>query len=349
MADIHAEAARAARAAGVPPNLFIALITRGERSFRGWQRSPAGAAGPAQLMPGTAAGLARKYGINPNTRYGNLLGGAYYLREQLENFKDPRLAVAAYNAGPGAVQKYGGVPPYAETQRYVQNIMRAVGRVSVPKASAPRQQPRVGPPTMTGPLSAPPAFSPTGMPDLTSAITSSLGQIAMGVPATETLGGVVEAATAPQTPPAVAAALGLPASEPRDPRGHRVAKAQRMPDPGGGWGGSYRPATALAQVGFGFGLTSTSEKRDRKTTATGGTSDHWVGSKTSYAYDLGGSVAAMDRAAAALAARLGIKYRQGQPLVATVTRGGMRYQLLYRTNVGGNHFTHIHVGVRRSG
>ena len=119
------------------------------------------------------------------------------------------------------------------------------------------------------------------------------------------------------------------------------------PGPGGKWGGSYQPATQLAKLGETFGLTPTSEKRDRKSTSTGGVSDHWTGSTNAYAYDLGGAVGKMDRAAAAIASRLGIPYKAGQPLVATKTENGLRYQILYRTTVGGNHFNHIHIGVKR--
>lgn len=121
--SIDALTAKAAKEVGIDPILFRRLIKRGERSWKGWQGSPVGAQGPSQLMPGTAQGLADKYGIDPNDYYGNLLGGAYYLRDQLKAFGgDARKAVAAYNAGPGNVQKYGGIPPFAETQRYVQNI-----------------------------------------------------------------------------------------------------------------------------------------------------------------------------------------------------------------------------------
>ena len=114
--------------------------------------------------------------------------------------------------------------------------------------------------------------------------------------------------------------------------------------PGGGWGGSKNIAYSLTRA---LGLTATSEKRDRKNTSTGGVSDHWTGSKNAYARDMGGSVSAMDNAAVRLARSLGIAYKKGQALVATVNRNGYRIQVLYRTNVGGNHFDHIHVGVRR--
>jgi soluble lytic murein transglycosylase-like protein len=90
-------------------------------------RSSAGAIGVMQLMPGTA----RQLGVtNPHDVRQNVAGGAAYLREQLERFgNNVPLALAAYNAGPGAVMKYGGIPPYRETQNYVRQIMR---RMSVP-------------------------------------------------------------------------------------------------------------------------------------------------------------------------------------------------------------------------
>lgn len=87
-------------------------------------RSPVGAMGLMQLMPATASGL----GVNPGDAKDNVRGGVTYLMQQLKAFgNDVPKALAAYNAGPGNVQKYGGVPPFAETQKYVQNITRSVG------------------------------------------------------------------------------------------------------------------------------------------------------------------------------------------------------------------------------
>ncbi|MBW7056384.1 transglycosylase SLT domain-containing protein [Paracoccus bogoriensis] len=111
----HARAA--AQRHGIPEDLFLRLV----QLESGWNpnaRSHKGAMGLAQLMPGTAA----KLGVNPHDPMQNLDGGARYLRMMYNQFGNWRLALAAYNAGPGAVQKYGGIPPYRETRNYVRII-----------------------------------------------------------------------------------------------------------------------------------------------------------------------------------------------------------------------------------
>lgn len=107
----------AARRHGVPEDLFLRLVNQ-ESRFNPRARSHKGAIGLAQLMPFTA----RKLGVNPHDPYENLDGGARYLAQQYRTFKSWRLALAAYNAGPEAVRKYGGVPPYSETRKYVRKI-----------------------------------------------------------------------------------------------------------------------------------------------------------------------------------------------------------------------------------
>jgi soluble lytic murein transglycosylase-like protein len=90
-----------------------------ESRFKQGAESHKGAAGVMQLMPGTA----REIGVDRGDARQNIFGGAAYLKDMLVRFGgDVDLALAAYNAGPGAVQRYGGVPPYAETQDYVTSI-----------------------------------------------------------------------------------------------------------------------------------------------------------------------------------------------------------------------------------
>lgn len=108
-----------ARKYDLEPNLLRSLV-RAESNFNPKAVSPAGAQGLGQLMPGTARSLGVQDPTDPEQ---NLEGTAKYLRQQLDRFGKVELALAAYNAGPGAVQKYGGIPPYSETQAYVKKIM----------------------------------------------------------------------------------------------------------------------------------------------------------------------------------------------------------------------------------
>ncbi len=115
------------------PRPVMASVIYAESRFNPRAKSPAGALGLCQLMPGTAAGmgLSSPYDINQS-----IYGGTLYLARQMQRFY-PRAgqrclehALAAYNAGPGAVEEYNGVPPYAETQRYIRTVARMCSELS---------------------------------------------------------------------------------------------------------------------------------------------------------------------------------------------------------------------------
>ena len=118
-----------ARRHGLPPALLRAVAWQESRGRAGAVSSK-GALGVMQLMPATAAFL----GVDPLDVKDNLRGGAMFLRQQLDRFGSVPLALAAYNAGPEAVKRFGGIPPYRETRLYVASIL---ARLPLETAQAP--------------------------------------------------------------------------------------------------------------------------------------------------------------------------------------------------------------------
>ena len=114
---------------GLPPE-FVNLVARAESAYNPKALSPKGAIGLMQLMPGTAAQLK----VDPNDPEQNAEGGVRLLKELLIRYQEHpdqlRRALAAYNAGEGAVARYGGVPPYRETQNYVHKIVEQYKRLA---------------------------------------------------------------------------------------------------------------------------------------------------------------------------------------------------------------------------
>ena len=133
-AEHRAHLMREAERLQVPLELAVAILHQ-ESVGREDALSPKGAYGYMQLMPDTA----RELGVDMSDPLQNITGGLTYLRRQMNAFGSLPLALAAYNAGPGAVSEYGGIPPYAETQDYVKKIL---GRVGLDENAAPVSQSR---------------------------------------------------------------------------------------------------------------------------------------------------------------------------------------------------------------
>ncbi len=114
----------AAKATDVPLGTLLG-VGWAESGFNQKARSAVGARGVMQLMPTTALGLK----VNPDDAADNIMGGARYLSQLYRTFGSWELAFAAYNAGPGAVQDYGGIPPYEETMRYVENVQGYIAKL----------------------------------------------------------------------------------------------------------------------------------------------------------------------------------------------------------------------------
>lgn len=107
------------------PTMLLSALLKQESGFNPNAGSSAGAQGIAQFMPATAKGM----GVDPFDPESAIMGAAQYLRRSWDKFGKPELALAAYNAGGGAVNQYGGIPPYKETQNYVKNIMAMIGEL----------------------------------------------------------------------------------------------------------------------------------------------------------------------------------------------------------------------------
>jgi hypothetical protein len=326
----------ASRRTGVPIQLLKLVVGR-ESGGKHNAVSPAGAHGEMQLMPGTARGLERKYKINTRTPMGNLLGGAYYLSDQKRTFGNWRLALAAYNAGPNAVKQYDGVPPYRETQAYVEHIMGQFhGGPTGPRAPARN--------TPGAPLSTP-SFDPKAF-----ALSSSQDIAAGQYDPIQELQSLHEAMLAASQ--AGKSGAGTTSATTGAPQ------ISHMPAQTGDWQkfvklaqGADRPGVTtdpsvlqfVGQIGMRFGrrLTiGTGTQHNQYVVGTHRESDHWTG----HAADIPMSGAALTRLGRAALVAAGMSPKKARKIKGGVFNIG-GYQILFNTNEGGNHYNHLHVGI----
>lgn len=384
MRDYRAIARREALRQGLDPNIFVRQIGA-ESGFDPNARSPAGATGIAQIMPGTA----RAWGVNPNDPVASLRAAAKNMAGYVRRYGSYENALRAYNAGPGAIAASRG---YAETNNYVAKILqgRDPGRLGRPasdgggqrsparpqRASTPApaqsggqqlaqmvlalnaEQPQQPRPSMG--LQAP-AFSASA-PGPRGALTLQSGAPPREDPqnglaaALAAIEGVGQSGAA-EPPEGAREGVRTPVAVRDGASGRTKRGAVR---PGGGFMGSQGVIDSLRRLGGG-GLSITSAKRDNTNPYSGSRSDHDNGNRDAYANDLSNGSAPtreMDRAAYRIMRELGFNdYKMGQPIdtssgVKTITtpRGKFRVQVIYRgagAAFGGDHSAHIHVGVKR--
>jgi hypothetical protein len=164
---------------GVPRSHVRAIYENETASGKNVRSSSAGAQGHMQLMPSTAKEMGVADIADP---YQNIEGGVKYYAKMLKKFGDPVVAAAAYNAGPGNVNKYGGVPPFAETKNYVRKFVKLVGaedlmgKPDTEVAMSPKKEtpPKVA--MAAAPVSLSPKASPEDVDEQFFAIMSTLGK-----------------------------------------------------------------------------------------------------------------------------------------------------------------------------
>ena len=316
---------QAARKYGIDPTLFRRLIAA-ESAWNPNAGSSAGARGLTQVVPKWHPKA------NLSTPQGQLDYGAKHLASLLKKYGNPRDALAVYNSGkPWSVSK-----AYGETNNYVTRILSGY---------------KPGQSSGVGAGAVPPAVPPT--PEALQGTSGSLDakrlMMLLNNQRARSLRGIMPApgfqrelqkvlsqalpragvnAASQQVGAQVAGAAG------------EVSRAGGLTNPGGGWAGAEAPALAIAKLS---GLPITSQKRDRKLTASGNPSDHWTGSTQSYAVDLGTSGSAGDAAFRKIVTALG-RPELKPGAWHNLNINGYRYQIGWRT---ADHYDHIHVGVKK--
>lgn len=314
-------ARRVANQYGIPKNIFFALI--GQES--GWNPnavSPAGAIGLGQLMPATAQGL----GVDPHNPKQNLAGAAKYLAGQYERFGNWRQALAAYNAGPGAVES-GDWLNYPETTNYVKSILGSAGKVRGGLS------PRVASQRLT---------APSGGIDKRTLALQNLAQIASGQPI-DFLSSLSDLAIERETGGQKVRGGGQAPSGGKINVGKWVSLASGADREGVS---TKRPilrfAARIARL-YGSPLTIGTGTNHSQYTVDGNVSAHWTGN----AVDIPATGADLRRLGFDALRAAGVSRKKARAMAA---QGGLfnvgGYQIIFLTNEGGNHFNHLHIGIR---
>lgn len=331
----------------IPEKIFRAM--GGEESGGSQARngqivtSPKGAQGWGQLMPGTARAL----GVDPTDPYQNIEGAARYLSTQYKDFGSWRLALAAYNAGPGAVREAHGVPHFTETENYVREILSRAGSTDIPQGVTPTSMTDVS--KTTGGSSSSGGVQPAGgAPDLALATSQGLGHLIAGdYDPTKALGELMA------TPAASQPAADIP--QPQDPQ-----PVPGAPVASGDWAkwvklsktadrqGVPTSDAVLQFVGalgqtYGEPLTIGTGSNHNEKTVNGNVSAHWTG----HAGDIPATGSKLRQLGYLALLQAGMPQREAK---AAARKGGLYnvggYQIIFLTNEGGNHYNHLHVGLR---
>lgn len=306
----------ARRKYGISGAALLAKLGKGESGFRRGAVSYAGARGAYQFMPGTRREVLRQTGADA---YGSPAEATRAARIYL------RRGGLRENYNPGGGQEYVDyilgqkVGPIGRDSDRVLATAAKRSRNPRDRAFAERNAPEAPDTTAQRRALAASYFSRRGRP-------GALLDLATGLSALD------QAAPTPGS--------GQGQSAPQRRRGRRRGTIPGLS------GDETKRVIGFSKLAHSKELTTTSGKRGRVNTASGGISDHAIVNTTANARDWSGSADEMRATARAIARRLGVRYKPG---VTNVVRGGYRYQLIHETNVGGNHYNHVHLGVKRVG
>lgn len=320
-------AAAAARRYGVPVDLYLKQMGM-ESGYRASARSPANAYGWVQIHLPSHPEITEAQARDPHFAFN---WGAKQMRQLYDQFGRWDYALAAYNAGAGAVKKYGGIPPYAETQRYVSRIMKAFNGDT---KTAPRAQPNRSSPAF-------PIVELPKPPDLTEFAFNLMNHV--GNPTDNLRNLALTVAMSKQQSPSLAQ-MEQPQQQQRAPTYQgpgQVTLASGADRAGVRTGAGILDFARKVSGYYGNPLKITTGTRHSQMTVNGRQSAHWTGRAADIAAS-GDQLTKMGRAALVAAGM--------DPKQAAKQKGGLfnigGYQIIFNTRQGGNHWNHLHIGLR---